>query len=106
MSETPPPSPAELSDIADDLEKQCDSVDDLDFLVSVLLHLSERNPKAKKGEYQFNYEFVPESLRTLSDALSKLADGLDGLESDATLESIEHIREMIAIKAAKAVGRA
>jgi len=100
------PSPAELSSIADDLEKQCNSVDDLDFLVGILLHISERNKEAKEGEYKYNYELVPENLRTLSDAFLKLAEGLEGLEADATLESIEHIREMIAIKATKAVGRA
>jgi hypothetical protein len=56
------PSPTELASIADDLEKQTESVNQLEFLVTILDKLTE--------------------------------------------ESIEHIREMLALKATKAVGRA
>ena len=103
------PSPAELASIADDLEKQTESVDQLEFLVCVLGKLTEHNPEAKQGEYKWNLEFHPSDLRFLSDSFLKLAEELenhDGMESDDVLESIEHIEAMLSIKATKAVGRA
>lgn len=103
------PSPAELSSIADDLEKQAESVDQLDFLVCVLGKLTERNSEAKEGEYKWSLEFSTPDLQFLSDSFLKLAEGLAvdiDLESDGVLESIEHIRAMLSIKATKAVGKA
>lgn len=103
------PSPAELASIADDLEKETSSVDQLEFLVCVLGKLAERNPDAREGEYKWHLELHPSDLLFLSDAFRSLANGLDyhrEMESDGFLESIEHIREMLSIKATKAVGRA
>lgn len=107
------PSPAELASIADDLEKQTESVDQLEFLVCVLGKLTERNPNAIDGQdrqqYKWRLEFHPSDLRLLSDSFLKLAEELEnheGMESDDVLESIEHIEAMLSIKATKAVGRA
>jgi len=104
------PSPAELSSIADDLEKQAESVDQLDFLVCVFGKLTERNSEAKEGEYKWSLEFNTPDLRFLSDSFLKLAEELDcqrePIGSDGVLESIEHIQAMLALKATKAVGRA
>lgn len=107
------PSPAELASIADDLEKQAESVDQLEFLVCVLGKLTEHNPHAIDGlegqQYKWRLEFHPSDLRFLSDAFLKLAEELenhDGMESDDVLESIEHIEAMLSVKATKAVGRA
>lgn len=107
------PSPAELASIADDLEKQTESVDQLEFLACVLRKLTERNPHAIDGQdrqqYKWRLEFHPNDLRFLSDSFLKLAEELenhDGMESDDVLESIEHIEAMLSIKATKAVGRA
>lgn len=107
------PSPAELASIADDLEKQTESVDQLEFLVCVLGKLTEHNPNAIDGQdrpqYKWKLEFHPSDLRFLSDAFLKLAEELEnheGMESDDVLESIEHIEAMLSIKATKAVGRA
>ena len=57
---------------------------------------------------EINYQDIPSDLRFLSDSHTTLADGLEyhDMESDGVLESIEHIREMLALKATKAVGRA
>lgn len=107
-SEPKIPSPAELASIADDLEKETSSVDQLEFLVCVLGKLAERNPDANEGEYKWHLEIHPSDFIFLSDAFRSLANGLDyhQMESDGVLESIEHIREMLSIKATKAVGRA
>jgi hypothetical protein len=107
------PSPTELASIADDLEKQTSlwgSVDQLEFLVTILDKLTELDPKSNEtaSNFKWKLEFHPSDLRFLSEAFSTLADGLEyhDMESDGVLESVEHIREMLSLKATKAVGRA
>ena len=107
------PSPTELASIADDLEKQTSlwgSVDQLEFLVTILDKLTELDPKSNEtaSNFKWKLEFHPSDLRFLSEAFSTLADGLEyhDMESDGVLEPVEHIREMLSLKATKAVGRA
>jgi hypothetical protein len=104
------PSPTELASIADDLEKQTENVDQLEFLVTILDKLTELDPKSNEtaSNFKWKLEFHPSDLRFLSEAFSTLADGLEyhDMESDGVLESVEHIREMLSLKATKAVGRA
>lgn len=97
---------AELASIADDLEKQAEGVDQLDFLICVLNKLAERNPQSKETEYKWHLEIHPTDLRLLSDCLTTLADGLDEMESDDVMDSIEQVRNILTLKWMKAVGRA
>ena len=81
------PSPTELASIADDLEKQTESVNQLEFLVTILDKLTELDPKANEtaSNFKWKLEFHPSDLRFLSEAFSTLADGLEyhDMESDA-----------------------
>lgn len=94
-------TPAEISSLADDLEKHCENVDQLDFLVSLIAWLSDQTADAR------SCTMFPEHLKLLSDHFYQMANsfGADADEEEVA-DALRHLHAMLGAKYCKAVGRA
>ena len=100
-------TPADLSSLADDLEKRCENVDQLDFLVGFLAWLSDQS-----------FDLLVNDFSVLADHCYEIADKLscgilasqdpNGQADDAeeVAEAITNLHAILGAKYCKAVGRA
>lgn len=94
-------TPADLSSLADDLEKRCENVDQLDFLVGFLAWLNDRY-----------IDIYPNDLAVLADHCLEMADkfaaaGLDTESIDGIDDAhLSQLHVILGAKYCKAVGRA
>ena len=105
---------ADLSSLADDLEKRCENVDQLDFLVGFLAWLSDKADDAR------SYQLLVNDFSVLADHCYEIADKLscvlarinwpdpNGQADDAeeVAEAITNLHAILGAKYCKAVGRA
>lgn len=102
-------NPADLSSLADDLEKRCENIDQLDFLIALLAWIS--------GKLDESFDLLPNDFAVLADHFYELADKFAhfGLENDEygeadtaneIAEDLRHLHAILASKYCKAVGRA
>jgi len=89
-------TPADLSSLADNLEKRCENVDQLDFLVGLLAWISDQS-----------FDLLVNDFSVLADHCYEIADKLgqgDGFEEVA--EDITNLHAILGAKYCRAVGRA
>ena len=103
---------ADLSSLADDLEKRCENVDQLDFLVGFLAWLSDKADDAR------SYQLLVNDFSVLADHCYEIAGKLscgilasqdpNGQADDAeeVAEAITNLHAILGAKYCKAVGRA
>ena len=103
---------ADLSSLADDLEKRCENDDQLDFLVGFLAWLSDKADDAR------SYQLLVNDFSVLADHCYEIADKLscgilasqdpNGQADDAeeVAEAITNLHAILGAKYCKAVGRA
>lgn len=99
-------TPADLSSLADDLEKRCENVDQLDFLVGFLAWLCDQSV------VQCKQDLYPNDFAVLADHCLEMADkfAASGLDTE-TVDGIEDsaladLHAILGAKYCKAVGRA
>lgn len=87
-------TPAELSSLADDIEKDCEDLETLDFVMSVLNWLTDDDKDLPANRIKF-----------LGDQLLEIADCLERSEDDRVALDLMDLNAMLAAKYCKAVGR-
>ena len=96
-------TPADLSSLADDLEKRCENVDQLDFLVCFLAWLCDKSTDIWPTDICPNdFAVLAEHCLEMADKFAVASDEEDGID-DAALSDLHAI---LGAKYCKAVGRA
>ena len=100
-------TPADFSSLADDLEKRCENVDQLDFLVSFLAWLSDNHADLLVNDF----EVLADHCYEISDKLScgiLASQDPSGQADDAeeVANAINDLHAILGAKYCKAVGRA
>jgi hypothetical protein len=91
---------ADLSSLADDLEKRCENVDQLDFLVSLIAWLSDQTADAR------SCTLLPETFKLLSDHFYEMADSFGAADEEEVADALRNLHAILGAKYCKAVGRA
>jgi hypothetical protein len=93
-------TPADLSSLADDLEKRCENVDQLDFLVTFLAWISDNHDNLTVNDF----EALADHCYEISD---RLHCGIPTPSYDEEVaDAVTTLHAMLGAKYCKAVGRA
>jgi len=108
MSYPPRFSMASIRELCDDVERNTESVDQMDLLVSILAHLvkDSQHRASPDQKWRWEYEIHAPDLSLLADTFQLLATECSSLDSAKVMTTIETLHDCLAKKTIKAVGRA
>jgi len=100
-------TPAELSSLADDLEKRCENVDQLDFLVAFLAWISDNHDDLIVNDFAVLADHCYEIADKFACAMLSSQDPHGQADCAEEVEdAIRDLHAMLGAKYCKAVGRA
>jgi len=110
----PPFSWASIRGLCDDIERNTESVDQMDLLVSVLAHLTKdsQHRATPDQKWRWHYEIHAPDLSLLADTFQLLADYAGEcdrqkqFDSAKVMTTLESLHECLAKSYLKKVGRA